>query len=139
MFRGSNPSNPSFFGVLCGAKKRKKYTSIFDRFPVLITKKTGFRTVDRPPESPKLPDFALFLPKRKNPFCLGRQKRVLFCLRTTKRYKTELRTPKSTPVGLYYMASFGKSNLIVNYSKCPLFQLICFAALFICCKRKLFF
>ena len=37
---GSNPSIPYFFGVLCKAKKRKKYTSIF----ALKTEKTGSGT-----------------------------------------------------------------------------------------------
>ncbi len=70
MFRGSNPPTLYFFVVLCRAKKRKKYTSIFRRFCYLKTKKTGFRTADQPSESPILPIFARFLPKmqEKTPF-----------------------------------------------------------------------
>ncbi len=37
-FLGSNPPSPTLFTFLYRAKKRKKYTSVFDRFRALKTK-----------------------------------------------------------------------------------------------------
>lgn len=49
-------------------------------FCVLKTKKSGFRTADRPPESPKLPVFPVFLPKmrKETPFIVVDKKRFFY-------------------------------------------------------------
>ena len=95
MFRGSNPSIPYFFSVLCRAKKRKKYTSIFDRYCVLKTKnRASGRLIDRLKARNCLVS-PCFCPKyKKNPFCRGRQKRFLSCERAYKRTKIEVRRYK---------------------------------------------
>ena len=77
-FRGSNPPTPYFFVVLCRAKKRKKYTSIFRRFCCLKRKNRAFRRLISRPEA----RFCLYLPDfnpkcKKNLSCPGRQKRFL--------------------------------------------------------------
>ena len=75
-FRGSNPPIPYIFGVLCRAKKRKKYTSVF----ALKTEKTGFPTADLPSESTKTPYLLDFLPKneRKTPFTMVDKRGFLY-------------------------------------------------------------
>ena len=71
---GSNPSIPYFFGVLCRAKKRKKYTSIFDRFCVWIRKNRAPGRLIYRLKARNCLISPYFCPKcKKNPFCRGRQ------------------------------------------------------------------
>ena len=69
-FSGFKSFQPVFFWCSLQSKETQKVHQRFRPFLPPENKKLGFRTVDQPPESPKLPDFALFLPKmqEKTPF-----------------------------------------------------------------------
>ncbi len=69
---GFKSLQPVFFWCSLQSKETQKVHQHFRPFSRPENKKSGFRTADRPSESPKLPDFARFLPKmqEKTPFAV---------------------------------------------------------------------
>ena len=87
------------YRVLCRAKNRKKYTSIFGRFSVPEMKKGPRCSLFDRSEAPIYSYSAYFslnlpLNREKPRFCLGRQKWGLLCIRATKRYIFKLKKRK---------------------------------------------